>query len=133
MDLLSRRRWMLVLAQVVSCCVNEMSKSRDCAWRTITKFVWQLGRYEASSPVSCCAPRIAWNKYYCRILMWYMCSLVVNTSKYLNLLLNILVQISFQHRFDHESSMVWDTGSTICPSVVCLLLLYITYLFICTF
>ena len=42
---------------MVCCCVYEKPKNRDSALRTITKFVWQLGRCKPSSHVSWCAPR----------------------------------------------------------------------------
>ena len=35
-ELFSRRRWRLVSAQVVSCCVYETRKNKDSAWRSIT-------------------------------------------------------------------------------------------------
>ena len=50
MEFFSRRRWRLVSAQVVSCCVYELTKQVDSVQRAITKFVWQLGRYEPSPP-----------------------------------------------------------------------------------
>ena len=34
----------------------KCQNSRERSWRAITKFVWQLGRYEPSSPVSYTAP-----------------------------------------------------------------------------
>ena len=52
--LFGRRRWKLVSAQVVSCMKSQ--NNRDSTWRTITNFVWQLGRCEPSSPVCCWAP-----------------------------------------------------------------------------
>ena len=79
MELFSRRKWKLVSAQVVKCLWNAKIIPRDCVWRTATKFVLQLGRYELSSPVSCHAPRLSYGapqkKYffcsYLRLLYYF--------------------------------------------------------------
>ena len=57
MELFSRRKSRLVSAQVVTSVLMKCQNNRDNAWRTITKFIWQFGRYEPSSPISCHAPR----------------------------------------------------------------------------
>ena len=38
-------------------CAHEMLLNRGCVWRTMTKFVWHLGRYVPSPSVSCRTPR----------------------------------------------------------------------------
>ena len=40
---------------MVSCCVLWNSKITETVHEGVTKFVWQLGRYEPSYPVGCCA------------------------------------------------------------------------------
>ena len=46
----ANRRWRLMSAKVVSCCVCDITKNRDNAWRAIFNFDWQLGRYKPSFP-----------------------------------------------------------------------------------
>ena len=49
MEPFSRRRWNLVWAKVVGCCVYEIPKNRDSSWWT-NLFHKVLGIYETSSP-----------------------------------------------------------------------------------
>ena len=52
----------------------KYQNSRDSAWRTITKFVWQLGRYKPSLPVS-------WNTWHFHIYCCKNCNVCFKRSK----------------------------------------------------
>ena len=50
MELFSRRRWRLVSAQVVSCCVYENTKHKRQCIKGNNQIFWQLDRYKPSPP-----------------------------------------------------------------------------------